>query len=690
MAVTSSSGISPGAASPSTDVKVRLEHMSGLDGLRGLAVLAVVVYHFEPSWLPGGFIGVDIFFVLSGFLISSLLLRERIGNGSIDVARFFIRRLRRLMPAVLVLLAALSVYAITWADPVELSRLRRHGLATLAYVSNWVFITDGTTYTDILAGASPLRHVWSLAIEEQLYLVLAVGVLAVAAVGSPSRLRHRFGVLAAVVALASAGWMAWLSVAGASTERTYFGTDTRAHAMLVGAVIGAVLLGRPTADSRLVRWGGRTGLAVLVAVALYGAEDALWLHRGGFLVVALAAGALVVAGASDPVMRRWLSGRPLVAVGAVSYGLYLWHWPVLVIFDQQRTGLDGVTLTLFRLAISAAAATLSYVAVERPIRAGAIGRRWGRRAAVPAVAAMACVVALLVQATVVPPFDEGPVAAVDGSPAPPAARPEVPGAEPDGAQSDTVAGTADVGAPPAVAVPPAAPRRLAVLGDSVVHTIIGGEVSAVGMQFSPWTPDRTTFDPQLVEVTSIAKPGCSFLPQEIAILEPNGSYSHASMERFCDDWRTELAAALGSTDLLMVHLSNDLEDRWIDGDLFPFGTPEYFELLGDLLDELYASTSAAGVAMLLVASAPRARPTWSDDVGDRERQVAAFYRQWAAPRDDVTTVDLGELVCPDGTCPEGAGDLGWRWDGRHYTRAGAVAVADWLTPTIMAAAASTS
>lgn len=699
MAVTSPSGTSPGtspgtpsldAASLGAHANVRLEHMSGLDGLRGLAVLAVVVYHFEPSWLPGGFIGVDIFFVLSGFLISSLLLRERIGNGSIDFARFFIRRLRRLMPAVLVLLVALSVYAITWADPVELSRLRRHGLATLAYVSNWVFITDGTTYTDILAGASPLRHVWSLAIEEQLYVVLAVGVLAVAAVGSPSRLRHRFGVLAAVVALASATWMVWLSLSGASTERTYFGTDTRAHAMLVGAVIGAALLGRPTADSRLVRLGGRTGLAVLVVVALYGAEDALWLHRGGFLVVAIAAGALVIAGASDPAMRTSLSVRPLVAVGAVSYGLYLWHWPVLVIFDQQRTGLDGVTLTLFRLALSVAAATLSYVAVERPIRAGAIGRRWGRRSAVPALAALACVVALLVQATVVPSFDEGPVAGVDGSPASPAARPQAPGVDPGGAPSDTVAGAADVGAPPAVAVSPAVPRRLAVLGDSVVHTIIGGEVSAVGMQFSPWTPDRTTFDPQLVEVTSIAKPGCSFLPHEIAILEANGSYSHASMERFCDDWRTELTTALGSADLLMVHLSNDLEDRWIDGELFPFGTPEYFELLGDLLDEVLTNARAAGVPLLLVASAPRARPTWSDDVGDREREVASFYRRWADPHDDVTTVDLGALVCPDGTCPEEADDLGWRWDGRHYTRAGAVAVADWLTPVVLAAATSTS
>ena len=669
----------PDASSPRSGAG--LEHMPGLDGLRGVAVAAVVVYHFEPSWLPGGFIGVDVFFVLSGFLISSLLLRERMATGTVDAPRFFVRRMRRLMPALLVLLTALAVYAAAWADAVELSRLRRHGFGTVTYVSNWIFIADGTTYTDIVVGASPLRHVWSLAIEEQLYIVLVLGVIGTAAVGSAGGLRTRFGVIAGLLAVVSAAWMAWLSIDGASTERTYFGTDTRAHAMLVGAVIGAVLLGCPTGDRTWVRFGGWAGLAVLAVVARIGSEDARWLHQGGFLLVALAAGSVVIACASNPWMRTVFSVRPLLVVGMLSYGLYLWHWPVLVVFDRQRTGLDGFALTLLRLAISVAAAAASYALVERPIRAGALGRRWGRGAVVPAALSIALVVAVFARATVIPSrfavtleADAPELALVTSTLL---EKTEL-------AAGDAVVSGDGAAAPTTTTVPD--PVRVAVLGDSVLHTIIGGEVSAVGLQFTQWAPDQTTFDPQQVEVTSIAKPACSFLPGEIAFLQPNGSYSHASLERFCDGWRAELGGALNSVDVLAVHLTNDLEDRWMDDGLFEFGTPAYFELLGSFLDDLRLETSAADVAMLLVASAPRSEPSWNDDLGQREATVAAFYEQWASTRPDVLTVDLGALVCPGGSCPDEVDGVEWRWDGRHYTRSGAMTVASWLTPIIVDAA----
>jgi peptidoglycan/LPS O-acetylase OafA/YrhL len=668
----------PAASSPRS--AVGLEHMPGLDGLRGVAVAAVIIYHFEPSWLPGGFIGVDVFFVLSGFLISSLLLRERKMTGTVDAARFFVRRLRRLMPALLLLLMALAVYAATWADPVELSRLRRHGFGTITYVSNWIFIADGTTYTDIVVGTSPLRHVWSLAIEEQLYVVLALGVIGTAALGSADGLRKRFGIVAGLLAVASAAWMAWLSIGGASTERTYFGTDTRAHAMLVGAVIGAMLFGRPAADRTVVRYGGWAGLVVLAVAARIGAEDARWLHQGGFLLVALAAGAVVVACASNPGMRTAFSVRPLVLVGTLSYGLYLWHWPVLVVFDQQRTGLDGFSLTLLRLAISVAAATASYALVERPIRAGALGRRWGRGAAVPAAMTIALVVAVFARATAVPSTS------VVTFEADAVENPLVPSTFQQSTERPADDALVSGGAVAPTTIVMADAVRVAVLGDSVLHTIIGGEVSAVGLQFTEWASDQTTFDPQQVEVTSIAKPACSFLPGEIAVLEPNGSYNHASMERFCGDWRAELGGALASVDVVAVHLTNDLEDRWIDGELFEFGTRAYFELLGSFLDELYFRTSAANVPMLLVASAPRMEPSWTDDPGQREAMVATFYEQWASTRPDVSTVDMGTLVCPGGSCPDEVDGIEWRWDGRHYTRDGALGVARWLTPVILEAA----
>ncbi|WP_394938595.1 acyltransferase family protein [uncultured Ilumatobacter sp.] len=654
--------------------------MPGLDGLRGVAVAAVIIYHFEPSWLPGGFIGVDVFFVLSGFLISSLLLRERTVTGTVDAGRFFVRRLRRLMPALLLLLIALAVYAATWADPVELSRLRRHGFGTVTYVSNWIFIADGTTYTDIVVGTSPLRHVWSLAIEEQLYIVLVCGVIGTAALVSTDRLRRWFGILAGLLAVLSAVWMAWLSIGGASTERTYFGTDTRAHAMLIGAVIGAMLFGRPAPDRAAVRYGGWAGLAVLAVVARFGAEDARWLHQGGFLVVAIAAGAVVIAGASNRSMRAGFSVRPLVVVGMLSYGLYLWHWPVLVIFDQQRTGVDGLPLMLLRLIISVSAAVVSYALVERPIRGGALGRRWGRGAVVPAALSVALVLAVFARSTAVPASSAVTLQAdAPGSTFEPSSLPET--------TDPPIRGTAvsDDGIAPATTAAPR-PVKFAVLGDSVVHTIIGGEVSAVGLQFTQWTPEQTTFDPQVVEVTSIAKPACSFLPGEIAVLEPNGSFNHASLERFCQGWSAELDEALNSADVFAVHLTNDLEDRWIDDGLFEFGTPAYFELLGSFLNNLHLRTRADKVPMLLVASAPRGEPSWRDDPGNREAMVAAFYEQWASARPDVSTVDMGALICPGSVCLDEVDGVEWRWDGRHYTRNGALGVVRWLTPIILEAA----
>jgi len=663
--------------------------MPGLDGLRGLAVGAVVVYHFEPTLLPGGFIGVDVFFVLSGFLITSLLLRERTACGTIDVGRFFVRRARRLMPALLLLLCAIAVYAAVWADAVELSRLRRHGLATLGYVSNWVFVADGTTYTDVVAGASPLRHVWSLAIEEQMYLVLVAGVVIAAALGPAGSVRRRFGLAAGVLAVASAAWMWWLSVGGAPIGRTYFGTDTRAHSTLVGAVVGTVLMGRPATDRRSLRVGAWIGLACLVVIAVVGAEDARWLHEGGFLVVALAAGAVVVGCASASSMRAAASVRPLVVVGRLSYGLYLWHWPVLVVLDTQRTGLDGVALTLLRLVVSLTVAAASYHLVEQPIRTGAMGRRWGRRAGAPAVLAIATVTALLVGTTAIP--DAGNRSVFTSS-SPSTSSPSTSSPDVDRDVDPAIVPVAPNDFEQVVATPvtsgpgPLEPVRVAVVGDSVLHTIIGGEVSPVGLQFSPWSAALTTFDPQLVEVVSIAKPACSFLPGELAILDPNGAYTHASMERFCGDWRTEVSNALDTADVLAVHLSNDVEDRWVDDELFRFGTPEYFALLDAFLDDLRVEASAAGVPLLLIASAPRSDPAWDEPLGEREAMVADFYDRWAATHPSVSTVDVGDFICPGRSCRDEIDGVTVRWDGRHFTRDGAVLVAEWLTPQISAAA----
>ncbi|MGA9276913.1 acyltransferase family protein, partial [Ilumatobacter sp.] len=226
----------------------RFDHVRELDGLRGIAVAAVVVYHLWPDVLPGGFIGVDVFFVLSGFLLSALLVHEAERTGRVGFGAFMVRRVRRLLPATLLVLGAIALYAATWANDVELARLRRHVFGSLTYSINWLFIADGTTYTDVVAGASPLRHVWSLAIEEQFYLMLAVVVAALVRLGGATHVRRRLILGGGILAGVSAVWMIALSLSGASLARTYFGTDTRMQAMLIGVAIGAwkgdELLGR--------------------------------------------------------------------------------------------------------------------------------------------------------------------------------------------------------------------------------------------------------------------------------------------------------------------------------------------------------------------------------------------------------------------------------------------------------------
>ncbi|MFT6763892.1 MAG: peptidoglycan/LPS O-acetylase OafA/YrhL [Candidatus Aldehydirespiratoraceae bacterium] len=678
--------------SPPQPASTTLTHLPALDGLRGVAIILVVTYHLQPSILPGGFIGVDVFFVLSGFLISSLLIREGVSTGGIDFVRFFVRRLRRLLPAMLLLVAALSLYAATWAEPNELARLRRHGFATLGYVANWLFVADGTTYSDVVLGASPLRHVWSLSIEEQFYIVLALGALAVATLSGWAKLRVRFGISAATLAAVSALWMAWLSTAGASTERTYFGTDTRAHAMLVGAVLGAVLLGRPVNASRSIRAAGIGGCVTLMVVAVVASEAALWMHRGGFFVVAVASGAVIIAGISDPAARRILTVKPLILLGTLSYGVYLWHWPVLIIFDERRVGIDGLGLLAVRLALTLSAAVFSYVVVERPIRSGAIGRRWGRRGAWAVPVSLALVIGMLIAATVPP--SRAPAAAaqpgittIETSPpttmiSPASDTVAVPGTTPTPT-------TTAVAAESSVAVSTTTLREsvsIAVVGDSVAHTVIGGELAG-DLRSVPWTPDQTTFDAEVVQVNSLAKPACSFLPGDVAFLEANGSYNHADLSQFCGEWRDELGLTVAAVDVVVVHLSNDLEDRWIDGNIVEFGTSAHLALLTGFLDDVWAVTNASGTSLAVVVDAPRESPMWLDAVGEREDMVGVIYREWAGSRSDVVVIDLGDVVCPLNDCSgvQGGFDPSWRWDGRHYTRVGAVWVAGWLTPQLLAA-----
>ena len=361
--------------------------IGGLDGLRAVAVAVVLVYHLMPGLLPGGMVGVDAFFVISGFLITSLLLVERRTTGRIDVRRFWIRRLRRIVPALLVAVAATVAAAACLGGDVLLA-VRRQVLGSVLLVYNWVEIAAGSSYFD---QTQPLllTNVWSLAVEEQFYLVWPLVVIALLARGV-SRRRVRAGALLALgLSLASAAWALRLVRDGAPVSRVYMGTDTRAFGLMLGAA-WALWHGRATegadlepqpAGLRRVRgaagWAGLAGLLVLARFAGEttadggsGPEPALIIASACTLAVVQALTG-EVAGADGPARRLMslLEARPLKWLGERSYGLYLWHWPlgVLAFYAIPPTAAPRA-VAVGVLGLTLCAAELSHALIETPVR----------------------------------------------------------------------------------------------------------------------------------------------------------------------------------------------------------------------------------------------------------------------------------------------------------------------------------
>ncbi len=360
--------------------RASLGYLPGLDGVRAVALIGVLLFH--AGHLGGGFLSVDLFFVLSGFLITSLLLVEWDRTGTIDLRRFWSRRLRRLLPAALVVLAATAVYAAIALDPAELHRFRLDALAALANVANWRAIESGSDYWASFGKPSPLRHMWTLSVEEQLYLLWPATTLLGLWIGRRRRWgRQALFLLALGLAAASALAMALLVHPG-NTARAYYGTDTRASAVLLGAVAAIGLSRR--------RWEARDpvvrGLRVLAPVAVVvlavgwtwaNGED-LALYRWGFVLCSVAATVVVAAVAtqSSPGLVRVLEVRPLRDLGRISYGAYLWHWPVFVVLDEPVAGSRALQ-TVVRAAVSIALGAVSNRLVEDPIRSGRLPTaRW--------------------------------------------------------------------------------------------------------------------------------------------------------------------------------------------------------------------------------------------------------------------------------------------------------------------------
>jgi len=345
--------------------------MPGVDGLRALAVAAVFAYHGGLSWLPGGFLGVDVFLVISGYLITSLLLVELQVTGRIDLPRFWLRRARRLLPAVFVMIAVvLAVMSLLHPD--EVGALRGAVVASLLYVTNWYQIFAKQSYFAQYARPSVFQHLWSLAVEEQFYLIwppiLAAGMLWF------GKRRLVYGVLAGIAGSTILAWV--LFTPNTDPSRIYYGTDTRAAGLLVGVLMAFAWPATRLAPTRNLRAAvlldaiGVMALAALLGLMMWLGEFDRWLYQGGFLAVAIVTAVLLAVVAHPSTQLGKLFALPLLVwIGKRSYGIYLWHWPVL---ELSRAHTDvpfgGPPLLVMQVALTVGIAELSYRYIEIPIR----------------------------------------------------------------------------------------------------------------------------------------------------------------------------------------------------------------------------------------------------------------------------------------------------------------------------------
>ena len=662
-------------------------YQPSLDGLRALSVGVVLLYHAGFSWMHGGFFGVEVFFVVSGFLITSLLLDEHGRNGDISFRQFWLRRARRLFPALYAVLLFVAAWAALAGSAEQQSQVRRDIPWSVFYVNNWGQILGNVPY---FAGEPPLlRHLWSLAVEEQWYLLWPLVFVALLRIRVP---RHVVGAGIIAAAFAVFVYMFWVhsrtptplggpTGAFEGVDRTnflYLSTITRSGGLLLGA--GAAFLWRPwrwthAPDAPAGRLLDPVGAA---AVAMLGCAASVAVLTEGYvyqwllpLVSILSLVAVMVAVHPAAVgFRRIMSWAPLVEMGKRSYGLYLWSWPIFVIVGAT-TGSVGNFVWAMVLTIVVAEASYRYL--ETPVRTGVIGRWWSDRATVtywPLAGGAVLVGALALFYVSVDQFNRfegGDEAVFELDAAAPSATPEAPGA-------DAVATAGTVDAPIGSAVPPSASvaptasvapatsANLAIVGDSQANAL------AINL------PDG--IDGVFPEVVNGSVDGCSVYDSGSV----QSSVRFGNNFSICQGWQQQWADAAAGNDVALVVVGAwDVFDIDDDGTIYRFATPEgdalFVENLSSGIDAMLGA--GANVGLLEAAcmrpqdvegAGVRALPERGDDariahVNDLLRQTAASY--------DSARVEFVEG--PDEWCNDEAiaTDLGYRWDGVHVYKPGA-------------------
>jgi peptidoglycan/LPS O-acetylase OafA/YrhL len=638
-------------------------YVGGLDGLRAIAVAAVIVFHFAPSVLPAGFLGVDVFFVVSGFLIARLVTREISASGSVSLAGFWARRARRLLPALATVTVVVLIATAIVFSSIEVHDIRAQALGTLFYVANWVLIAGKNNYFATVGRPSPFLHMWTLAVEEQFYLVLPLVFFG----ARRFIVRHpaRTAAFALVGAVASTIWMGVLFSPGGDPTRAYLGTDTHAMGLLVGVAIGVIAgsndrwervtsaLRSDTQVGRAAPWVAAACLAAVVLIMRLASERTDALYRGGFLVFALLCGVIVavLAARPDTTLSRGLGTRALVAVGLRSYSLYIWHWPVRV-FVTPSSGLHGVGLFVVRLAISAVLAEISFRLVEQPLRVGRPAQRAGSRPAIAYYAVMVGVALALVVSVDAP------------QPLPPTSLSQL-GPEP------TV--------PPRTKAKPGIVQpqtlRIDLFGDSQGLVFgLGGDYHASELG---------------ITVGGDASLGCS-LVQTGHVSDGRFLSNPAHCEGWQERWRTIMRREPTARLAVMAGAWETLDQQTANG-VARFGTQAWTDLITASVRDALQVLSSDGRTVYLFQVPCFGAGDSNDPLPERHdpARIAAvndIFTNVAQSMPKVKIVPWRELVCPDGKRVESIDGVHlWQPDDQHLTYPGAVVVWKWWLPQLRAA-----
>jgi peptidoglycan/LPS O-acetylase OafA/YrhL len=621
-----------------------------LDGVRAIAVLVVIAFHLGFKGVSGGFLGVDMFFVLSGYLVTGLLVDEYRRSQTIAFSKFWLRRVRRLFPALFIVLTALCIFAFRYGAPEDNYGLRRDSLATLFYSANWWYIKSGQSYFAQFANVSPLRHTWSLAIEEQFYFFWPLLVLIVLKL-SKGRLRN-LAVIAGVGSIASAVSLAahWELI---DQSRSYYGTDTRIHEMFIGAIAAMVLRTKFASRHKGRAFWSWVSPALLVVIVLSVVKltDSTHAYYTGYsaLFSVVVATFLLSLDLGEGFVKRILSLKPVVFIGLISYGLYLWHWPIIVLvvpgaFRISRNIEHGQLIAL-QIALMFILSFVSYKLVEKPIRAGSILKftLTGRRTAVSFLCAMTLMSAMIVQSTANQAI---PAWAVQVDP-----------------------GTFRVMGDQATNAP-----TLAIVGDSIAKSMLGGldkagKAAGVRIIAGAWSGCGVGSGYQLDEdgkTPFIFSQSChDAVPSSYRTLiekyNPQAVYWHSVRERF--------------------------PQKLADGTVLMPRTPAHNAQVLANYKAAYDILHSRGATVLVSTVVLRARrfkgschqfpSRCGPDLGTDGIYAAmnALSRTFVAQTPGTKLVDISPIICPGGApCPTYVHGVMLRYDGSHLTAKGTLVV----------------